>query len=331
MKSVLVGVLLVVAPVAGPSGMAVANEPPLADAGLDQQVEVGSAVRLDATGSRDSDGEISDYEWTIEAPNGTTTSPACGSCGSTSFRPLRIGQYNVTVTVTDDDGATRTDTLYLTVGDGTAPSVSLSGTERPAVGTTETYTAGLSAGTVPLDRVEWHENGTDVENQSVSGDSQSVSHEVTFSDATPRNLSVTAVDVAGQQTTQSLVVTPERRTGGVGSFGGADGGMGNGNLEGYNYEGPTVTEHGGQDYYDPQAADGAGRYIDTPGGPTSEADAVNYITGEDGGSDAFATNDGSDDGGSSSDGGGDNDGSDSGTVNEGSDTWTGPSGISIGY
>jgi hypothetical protein len=42
-----------------------ANEPPLADAGLDQTVDRGATVLLDGTGSRDPDGEIVSYQWTV--------------------------------------------------------------------------------------------------------------------------------------------------------------------------------------------------------------------------------------------------------------------------
>jgi hypothetical protein len=97
------------------AGVAAANEQPMAEAGLDQQSTVNSTVYLDAGGSLDPDGEIADYEWKIERPNGTTTGPDCPSCSLTHFVPMRAGQYNVTVIVTDDDGATMNDTMYVTV------------------------------------------------------------------------------------------------------------------------------------------------------------------------------------------------------------------------
>lgn len=112
MKRVLLAALLVVA--AAPAG-ATGNEPPLADAGLDQRVDRGATVLLDATGSRDPDGDLTRYEWRIESPNGTATTPDCPTCGRTRFVARQSGRYEVTVRVTDDDGATRTDTLYVYV------------------------------------------------------------------------------------------------------------------------------------------------------------------------------------------------------------------------
>jgi hypothetical protein len=113
MRGVVVVGLLALAIAA--AGVAAANERPMAEAGLDQESTVNSTVYLDAGGSLDSDGEIVDYAWEIERPNGTTTLPDCPSCSLTHFVPMRAGQYNVTVSVTDDDGATMTDTMYVSV------------------------------------------------------------------------------------------------------------------------------------------------------------------------------------------------------------------------
>jgi hypothetical protein len=113
MRGVVVVGLLALAIAA--AGVAAANERPMAEAGLDQESTVNSTVYLDAGGSLDSDGEIVDYAWEIERPNGTTTLPDCPSCSLTHFVPMRAGQYNVTVSVTDEDGATMTDTMYVSV------------------------------------------------------------------------------------------------------------------------------------------------------------------------------------------------------------------------
>lgn len=83
------------------------NESPLADAGLDQHAERGQSVLLDATGSRDPDGEIAAYEWRIETPGGSVVRPACADCGRTRFTADEVGEYAVTVTVTEPRRRTR--------------------------------------------------------------------------------------------------------------------------------------------------------------------------------------------------------------------------------
>lgn len=110
----LVVTTLAVVPGTG-AAVPVDNESPLADAGLDQQAERGENVHLDATGSRDPDGDVTGFEWRIETPDGEVVRPACADCARTRFSVDQVGRYAVTVTVTDDDGGTSTDTLFVDV------------------------------------------------------------------------------------------------------------------------------------------------------------------------------------------------------------------------
>jgi hypothetical protein len=88
---------------------------PLAEAGLDQRVGHGETVRLDATGSYDPDGGVVAYEWRLRTPTGRTVSPLEPHAARTSFTATTVGRYEVTLTVTDDDGKTGTDTMYVLV------------------------------------------------------------------------------------------------------------------------------------------------------------------------------------------------------------------------
>jgi hypothetical protein len=219
-RGVIVSLSAVVALVALSGGAAATApaKPPLADAGLDQETEVGHTVRLDATGSRDPDGAIAGYEWTIEAPNGTTAAPACQTCGQTSFRPTRHGQYNVTVTVTGERGMRRSDTLHVTVEPGAGPTATLTGTAVPEIGTLASYTGRIRANGVGLERAEWLLNGTVVREVTISGQRDVVGQDLTFENASARSLRLRAIDVAGQTTTERLLIEP--RVGGA-SAGGA--------------------------------------------------------------------------------------------------------------
>ncbi|MGA9403367.1 PKD domain-containing protein, partial [Haladaptatus sp.] len=98
-----ISVLLLLTTVFFPT-IAAANEPPLADAGLDQHVARGSTVLLDASGSHDPDGRIERYEWSIRTPDGRTITPNCRTCPQTRFHPNEVGRYAVSLTVTDEDG-----------------------------------------------------------------------------------------------------------------------------------------------------------------------------------------------------------------------------------
>ncbi|NQU85936.1 MAG: T9SS type A sorting domain-containing protein [Mariniphaga sp.] len=86
------------------------NNKPTAFAGDDLIVEdtVGTGsvvVKLDGLLSNDNDGEITNYSWSL---NGEQL-----AWESTHDVTISIGEYNFVLTVTDDDGATATDTLHI--------------------------------------------------------------------------------------------------------------------------------------------------------------------------------------------------------------------------
>lgn len=87
------------------------NDPPTADAGEDQTVTddtgSGAEVTLHGEGSTDIDGTIASYAWM----EGTTPI----ATGSTPTVNLLTGVHTITLTVTDDGGATATDTVTMTV------------------------------------------------------------------------------------------------------------------------------------------------------------------------------------------------------------------------
>ena len=88
------------------------NSPPVADAGVDQVVvdfggDNSEAVTLDGSGSSDSDGTIVSYKW---YEGGSEI--ASGEFAQALFS---VGTHTVTLEVTNDDGATASDTVMITV------------------------------------------------------------------------------------------------------------------------------------------------------------------------------------------------------------------------
>ena len=93
---------------AAPQGGVVVNQPPVANAGSDRSTTAGVALTLSGSGS-DSDGSISSYVWNFG--DGT----ANGSGASVSHVYSTPGTYTARLTVTDNAGATGTDTAIVTV------------------------------------------------------------------------------------------------------------------------------------------------------------------------------------------------------------------------
>ena len=94
MRRTLIALIVILCVAVGPTAASAGNETPLADAGLDQTVELGTTVVLDATGSRDPDGSIVAFEWTIETPRGRVITPAKATQPRTTFPATEPGLYH---------------------------------------------------------------------------------------------------------------------------------------------------------------------------------------------------------------------------------------------
>jgi len=87
-----------------------ANKSPIAKILADDTAGTSQQVLLDAIMSTDSDGKIVAYKWTDQAQNDL------GTTRKVTWRaPARSGKYRLTLTVTDDDGATDSNTFMITV------------------------------------------------------------------------------------------------------------------------------------------------------------------------------------------------------------------------
>jgi serine protease len=88
------------------------NSPPVAEAGGPYTGTIGTAVTFNGSASSDSDGSIVSYDWTFG--DGST-----GSVEVLEHIYSTNGTYTVTLTVTDDGGATDTDEATVTIGTAT--------------------------------------------------------------------------------------------------------------------------------------------------------------------------------------------------------------------
>lgn len=86
------------------------NKSPIADAGIDKNIVIGTDVLFNASNSIDSDGEIIAYKWTegdmILSQNSTFKKS-----------DFTVGSHTIILTVTDNDGSMASDSIVITISD----------------------------------------------------------------------------------------------------------------------------------------------------------------------------------------------------------------------
>ncbi|MCO7223296.1 glycosyl hydrolase family 18 protein [Pleionea sp. CnH1-48] len=87
---------------------------PVAEANGPYQGKVNQSIQFSSSGSGDADGKIVSYRWNFG--DGTTVGQK-----NAEHRYSAAGNYTASLTVTDNDGRTHTDTAQVTIGDDTPP------------------------------------------------------------------------------------------------------------------------------------------------------------------------------------------------------------------
>ena len=122
------------------------NDAPSASAGSDQTPTEGATVTLDASGSSDDDGDSMTYAWSQDS--GTTMSLSSTSSATPTFTaPEATANYALvfTVTVTDDNGGSDTDSVTITVSaDNDAPSIDSTAVTSATEDAAYSYTVATS-------------------------------------------------------------------------------------------------------------------------------------------------------------------------------------------
>jgi serine protease len=93
-----------------------ANAAPTAEAGDAQSVAIGERVQLDGSASADSDGIIESFAWTqTDGPSAELEGSDSANASFTAPQVSVDAELVFSLTVTDDDGATATDSVSVTV------------------------------------------------------------------------------------------------------------------------------------------------------------------------------------------------------------------------
>ncbi len=141
----------------GPQPPTAVNLPPTANAGTDQLVLTGASVNLAGSGT-DSDGTVTTYAWS-QTGGGAVTLANANTASASFTAPATAGDLTFQLFVTDNAGATRTDSIVISVNaaptanagsDQTvsaAMTVTLNGSATDANGTIATYAWTQLSGT----------------------------------------------------------------------------------------------------------------------------------------------------------------------------------------
>lgn len=168
---------------------------PVADAGPDQMVPVGTEVTLDGSNSSDDAGVVS-WEWTFE--DGGEDVTLTGETETYTFE--NAGTYVVTLTVEDDAGNSDTDTVTIRVS---SPPVADAGSPIVVtVGATVTFDGSGSSGDVDIENYTWTFS-YDGSTQTLYG----VAPSFTFEVAGNYTVTLTVEDAAGLTDTDTVLVT----------------------------------------------------------------------------------------------------------------------------
>jgi hypothetical protein len=119
---------------------AVGNAAPVADAGPDRTVLVGSPVALDGSGSSDANDDLLTYAWAfVSRPGASTAVLADAATVQPTFTPDVVGEYVVGLTVNDGVLASALSTVTVNAGSGNvAPEANAGGNRTVLAGSSVT-------------------------------------------------------------------------------------------------------------------------------------------------------------------------------------------------
>ena len=133
-----------------------ANQPLAADAGPDQTVAPGTPVTLDGSGSSDSDGSVSSYQWTqTGGPNVSLSNPSSANPGFDA--PNVDATLTFSLVVTDDDGRdSSSDTVSVSItGSNSAPVADAGANQTVNEGATVTLSGSGSDADGSISSFAW--------------------------------------------------------------------------------------------------------------------------------------------------------------------------------
>lgn len=113
---------------------AMVNAVPVANAGSDQSVSVGTVVTLDGSASSDANGDTLNYQWALTVrPAGSTAVLSDTGAVKPTFRADVAGSYTATLTVSDGKSTSAPDTVSVVASTANAAPVANAGPDQSVV------------------------------------------------------------------------------------------------------------------------------------------------------------------------------------------------------
>jgi hypothetical protein len=203
------------------------NVVPIANAGPDQRVNPGAAVSLTGIGT-DSDGTIASYQW-IQTFGTTVTLFGASTANASFTAPSTGGTLTFRLTVTDNLGATGTDSVNVVVNAPPTVNAGADQTVAPSAAVTLNGSGSDSDGTVAS--YAWMQTaGTAV---TLTGASTAIASFTAPSTTGALSFRLTVTDNEGASSADTIDVTVSIPSAGGGDGGGGGGGGGGCSLNRY--------------------------------------------------------------------------------------------------
>lgn len=182
------------------------NQLPIADAGIGYVTDEGSPITLDGRSSNDPDGTIVNYAWDFDGDG--QFDDAVGA--TPTFATTESGNFDIGLRVTDNTGATSTDTTSITITN-VSPTADAGGSYQAEVGDNLLMSASNSFDPgQDIVRYDWDLNG----DGSYESTGETVAFDTSTAGITTVGLRVTDQDGDSDTTTTSVEVTEPIQTSG---------------------------------------------------------------------------------------------------------------------
>ncbi len=180
----------------------VQDNAPVGNAGDDQTAAAGSAVSFNGGASSDDKG-IASYSWDFDASNGIT-SEATGVTATYTYGTA--GNYVVTLTVTDTNGQTSTDTMNVVVtaavSADVAPIANAGDDQTAAAGSAVSFNGGASSDDKGVASYSWDFDASN----GITSEATGKTTTKTYTTAGTYTVTLTVTDTAGQTATDTVTV-----------------------------------------------------------------------------------------------------------------------------